>query len=686
MHSAFRPLASALLVSSLAFFTRDARAVGTRTFVLDTLEKLSGGDLEGVSVGSDGVVRAGFTLGNTPLPDATGVFSSLVLADGSVLVGTSPSGKVFRIVGDQATLYADTGELGVTSLALGPGGAVFAATIPEGKVYRLSQGKADVFGKAQDGEYVWALATDKTGGLLAATGPNGKLFRFDAAGKASVLFDSDEPHLVSLAVDAKSGDAIVGSSGKAILFRVAGPGRATVLHDFPGDEVKAVAVANDGSVFAAVNEYSEPPEPPRRTQASARTPPGPSGTARPKPGKGALYRLDPQGRPERLMKHDEFHYLAMGLDAGGLPYVGTGAEGRVYTVDDAHAVTLVADTDERQVGALAFSPRAGGAPLLGIVSGDPAVYHRVVARGGADAVWTSKVLDTGLRAQFGQLGWRATGALELSTRTGNTATPDATWSPWSPPLTSPGKVQSPPGRYVQVRSRFSRDPNATLREVTLPFVTDNIRPVLTEVSAQQKGLTRDSKEGLVASGGEAPKRESVVRITWKVDNPDADTLRYRVTYRREGQTIWRDVLRADEIVTKTEHEWDTLALPEGYYRVRVEASDELSNPPELVLRHALESSTFAIDNTPPVLQGLTMQGRRLRVRVVDGLGPIARVELSVDGRLDFRPLRPADGIFDTADETVDTDVASLVPPGSHIVTVRAYDAAGNAVVGDVEAR
>jgi hypothetical protein len=667
---------------ALALSAVPAGAVGTRTFDLDTLEKLSGGDLKGVSVSSDGTVHAGFTLGNAPIGDATAVFSATTLADGTVLVGTSPHGKVYKVAGDAVSLFAETQALAVTSIVQAQNGTIYASTIPEAKIFKIAQGKADVLTTLPDTSHVWALAMDRAkANLYAATGPDGKVFLVHPDGSHSVYFQSDEPQLVSLAVG-EQGEVYAGSSGKGLLYKITAPGRATVLYDFPGEEVKGVGVAKGGVVWAIGNEYGELPEAPRRG-ASTR-PSGPVTSARPKPGKGSLFRFDASGRPEKMMHHDETHYMALALDEAGAPYVGTGVEGRVYTVNDAHVVTLVADTDERQVGAIAVS---GGKGF--VASSDPAVFHRILAIGGPDAVWTSKVLDAGLRARFGVLSWRATGPLELSTRSGNTGAPDATWSAWSAPLASPGASGAPLGRFVQVRARWARDPKAALTEVILPFMTENVRPVVLEVvpSAKATPPAKEGKEGIPASGGEPPKHDSVVKVTWKVDNPDNDQLRYRVAFKREGQTQWRDALKPDEVLTKTEFDWDTLALPEGKYRVRVEASDEGANPPETVQRHALESSSVLVDNTPPVFQTHpALTGRRLRARVVDGLGPITRVEVAVDGHLDWRPLAAADGLFDTADEAIDADVGPLVPAGSHIVAVRAFDAAGNAVVQEIESK
>jgi len=678
-------LRSAILAAGVAFapifLARDAGAVGTRTFVLDSLEQMSGGDLKGVAVSSDGVVRTGFTLGEAPIPDATAVFSAVTLADGSTLVGTSPNGKVYKVTGDVVSPYADTGALAVTSIVQAKNGTVYAATIPDGKVFKLSQGKAEPFATLEDASHVWALALDKTGnGLFAATGPEGKVFHIQPNGSSSVYYRTTEPHIVSLALDEK-GDLYAGSSGKGLLYKISGPGRATVLADLPGEEVKAIAVGKGNVVWVVSNEYGEPPEPPKRSPAAGRIPAGPVAPPKSKPGKGRLHRFDARGRAERMMKNDDTHYMSLTLDEKGVPYVGTGHEGRVYTVDDAHVVTLVADTDERQVGAVFVR---GGKGF--VATSDPPVFHRILGRGGPDAVWTSKVLDASLPARFGTLSWRATGPIEMSVRTGGTSTPDATWTGWSNPMTAPTPINQT-ARYVQVRARFSRDPNAALSEVTIPFVTENVRPIVTEVTATRKlAQPKEPAKDIPSSGHEPPKADPVIKVSWKVENPDADQLRYRVSFRREGQTQWRDALKSDEVLTKTELDWDTSALPEGKYRIRVEASDEPANPPDQVQKHALESDTVIVDNTPPRIEALQLTGRRLRARVVDGTSPIARVEIAIDGRTDFRPLAPADGIFDTVDERIDTDVSAVVPPGSHIVVIRAFDAAGNSVSRDIEAK
>jgi hypothetical protein len=670
-----RSSSSTLALTLLLVIAPAARATGTRTFELNTLDELSGGDLKGTTVDSLGRVRAGFDLGALPLGEATSIWSALVEPDGSVLVGTGNTGKILRINNGQVAPFAETGQLAVTSLVTGFNKGVFGGTIPNGRIVKIEGNKATKFVDLEGADHVWALAFDeKQNALFAATGPDGKLFRIDANGKAQVYFDSDEPHLVSLAL-AEGGALYAGSSGKAVLYKITGPGRASVLYDLPGEDVKGIALAPKGKVFAISNEYADLPEIPKRN-APGVAPGAPVAAPRPKPGKGTLTVFDADGRPERLLRRDDTHFTSLAVGVDGRPYVGTGVEGRVYSVDEAHTSTLAADTDERQITLLLLAGRRRF-----VAGSDPPVLHEVRGVGGPDAVWTSKVLDATLRSQFGRLVWRASGALEMSTRTGNTLVPDKTWSDWSQPLPAPGKVTSPAARFVQVRARFARDPSAILSEIVLPYVPDNLRAVVTGIDAQPKPASKEN-----ATPGEPERHTSVIKVTWRVDNPDGDALRYRLSFRLDGQTVYRDLTRPDEPLGKAEYEWETASLPEGAYRVRVEATDESVNPPDRAFRHALESPIVLVDNTPPVFRALAAQGRRVRGEAVDGVGPIARIDVAVDGRNDWRPFLPADGIFDEPVEAFDLDVSSFVGPGNHLIAVRVLDQAGNVVVRDVEVK
>jgi len=672
------------------FVVRPAWSVGTRSFELDSLEKLSGGDLRGVRITSDGIVHAGWTLARAEIPGSGGttVTSALPLADGSILVGTGPAsgGKIVRFVGDQASILADTKESAVTSLAVDKGGHIAASTT-SGRIYRISHGTAEVFASLPDVDTVFAIAFDKTGDLFAATGSGGRIWRIDPSGSMSIYFHADDPFVVSLSFG-PTGTLFAGTSGQGLLYEITGPGSARVLYDFPADDVHSIIAGPDGSVWAAVNESASgsTPESPEAASSSSRhssggrAPPGPVTAAHMKPGKGSLWRVDPRGRPERLMHHDDTHYVSLALDETGKPYVGTGAEGRVYTVDNSHVVSLVVDTDERQVSGLGLTGKTRY-----VLGSDPAVLHRIVGVGGPDSLWTSKPLDAGLRARFGRLTFAADGSVEVSTRTGDMGTPDATWSPWSKPIRSGDAALSPAGRFFQVRARLG-SASATIANISIPFVTDNLRAVVTEISAHAKTGVRDTKEGIVPSGADIPKHDSVMHATWKVDNPDGDELRFRVQFRREGTSNWIDATPADQVLTKQEIDWDTATLPEGIYRVRVDASDELSNPPDETTRHALDSAPVLIDNTPPVFKLLEVRGRRVVAEISDGIGPIARVDFAVDGRTEWRPLAPVDGIFDSAKESIDANVTDLVgqSPGPHVLALRAYDAAGNFVVREVE--
>lgn len=664
-----------------------ASALATTLWRVDTAEQLEAGELEGVTVSSLGEVRLGRSASRVPLKDVALVWSLVEDAAGTVYLGTGNNGAVLRLKGTEVDEVARLDALVVSSLALGEGGALYAGTLPGGKVYRLDlaakgPAKVRVFAELEKADHVWALAWDPDRRVVfAGTGPEGLVYAIDASGRPSVYYDSTDEHVLALDLERPGGDLLAGTSPGALLLRITGPGRGTALHDFDATEVKGIARSGD-DLYLAVNSFPDPPAPPKTSSSKAGKAPTPA--ARPKPGKGKVFRRLGDGTIEPLAAFDEGHLSAVEAPGDGLVYAGTGEKGRVIAVDDERVTYTVLDLEERQVLALAL-----GAKTPVVATGDAGAVYRVAKAAAATTAYRTAPLDAEFLTDWGGLEWRASGELVVQTRTGNTKAPDATWSDWSEALARSGaRVSSPAARYLQIRARWSRDPDAVLRALTVYLQRRNQRAVVTDVEVDspfevtRPGLKADKAPAKRKRGGsaKAEPRSPALKVSWKVDNPDDDALRYRLFFRRETETVWQAILPEDEVLEETSYEWNTESVPSGHYLVKVEASDEIESPAGRALRHEKVTPPVVVDNDPPRFRLLEGRGRRVAGRAVDGFSPISRIEHSLDGRV-WTPVMPADSLFDSTEESFSFDLPASLPPGPVTVAVRIADRAENQTVG-----
>jgi sugar lactone lactonase YvrE len=655
-------VASSLLALALA-----ARAVSTRQFSLDSAGVLSAGKLEGVAVLSRGAVVPSVGVRRIGLQD-TGVARSLLTrADGTSFVGSGNQGKIFKVVGDVSSLFAETKELLVTSLAEDASGTLYAGTLPHGKIFAIDkQGKSRVFAQPEGAEHVWALAYDaKKRTLFAATGPHGKIFAIDAQGKADVYYASKASHVMALALDA-GGRLFAGTSDDALLLRIDGPGRAQVVYDFEGNEVTALAL-RDGRIAAAANQFPKPAAPSSdkkkdegKKDDQQSSDKSDANKEAPKPGTGELWLVEPNGEARKLFASTEDgHITAVEWEKSGAIYAATGKNGHVFRVEQDGSNALWLDVDERQVLALQLSNEH---PMF--VTGDAGAVYRVLSGNAAEAIWTSKVLDAQFPSRFGQLSWRGRGKLSLQTRSGNTEKPDEAWSEWSAVLTAPGPIRSPAARFLQLRARLDTKGECMLYAIQAYYLPGNQPASLKEITV---------KPAPGKGGDDTPSAS--YKLEWKTDNPDGDKLRYRLEYRPEDKEIWRPMLRESEILTKTSYDWNTDGVPDGYYRVRVDASDELENPAPSALHKSTESEPFLVDNHPPHVDGLRYANGRIAGTASDDQGPISKLEYAIDGQ-EWKPFYPRDDLFDTSQEVFELELKEL-EKGPHVVAVRTRDARNN---------
>ena len=135
-------------------------------------------------------------------------------------------------------------------------------------------------------------------------------------------------------------------------------------------------------------------------------------------------------------------------------------------------------------------------------------------------------------------------------------------------------------------------------------------------------------------------------------------------------------------------DWDGTSFADGFYRVRVTASDSPSNPASEALTFSKVSESFAIDNSAPAIRdlGAERDGETIRVRfsAVDSASLLRRAEYSLDGT-DWEQVLPSTRLFDSRELSFDFATGS-VEGGEHTVAVRVYDRFENLAAAKVVVR
>jgi hypothetical protein len=199
-----------------------------------------------------------------------------------------------------------------------------------------------------------------------------------------------------------------------------------------------------------------------------------------------------------------------------------------------------------------------------------------------------------------------------------------------------------------------------------------VQDVTVEIAAKEKLPTlKDSA---------AKPRSPVLNIKWKVDNNDGDDTTYTLEARRDGEANWRPIATGKAPLTDTKWDWNTETYPDGWYKVRVTSSDAAANSPDRALTSSYASTLFAIDNTRPTVNALTVTYPKASARATDAISTIAEMAYSIDDG-PWQLGTTADGLYDDQTEDLRLDLPAGLSRGTHTLAIRVADAAGN--VGSV---
>lgn len=662
------------------------------------------GEARGVSLSDDGTLTLAPRFDEVFHTQQTFIWSSATDSRGNVYLGTGHDGRVFRVTPDgKGALYFDAAELDITALAVGRDGSLYVGSSPDGKVYRVdANGRSEVFFDPPD-KYIWSLALWPDGALAVGTGDGGRIYRLtraNAAPDTALLTDTAETNIIALAIDAK-GQLLAGTYPNGVVLRIGTEGKTFALYDAPLSEIHALAPAPNGAVYvlavgdAAATDAAATAEndtkPPSRYDLTG--------------AKSAVLRLTPDGVADVLWKSKTITGFALALAPSGGVYLGTSDKGRIYAISDEGRDTLTVQSDTGQISTFAWRGKE-----LFAASSNQGKLFRLGSGYVETGVYESPVRDAKLLSSWGRTWWRGAGRIELQTRSGNTATPDATWSEWSTPYTDAtgAQIVSPNARFLQWRAMLRSGTNAAnnaangvqmprLDEVSLAYLPRNIAPEVLAVTVQPAGVallgtpvTVDPNIlaagldpalfGVTVAGPPRPMFQKGARaLRWQAEDRNGDKLEYTVYFRAIGETTFR-LLSGAERISENFFTLDGAALPDGRYIFKVVASDEPSNPPDKSRTGERSTEPLDLDNTPPTVTlvgtpAVKGSNAQLTFDAQDLNGRITSADANIDGS-EWRPVAPEDDIADSPRERF-TVTVPLLTAGEHVAALRVFDASGN---------
>jgi hypothetical protein len=714
-------LVTALLLSLVVLVPNGGQAAKVKVWNHNAASHYEKAHFKHAVVTSEGALRLSRQLRPMAGIKATHVWDVVEDRQGTLFVATGDEGKLYRVTADgKATVIYTSSDSQVLCLALAPDGTLYAGTGPSGQVVAIAPqtGKARIVTEDLD-SYVWCLSLDAAGKtLFAGTGPKGRIYQVTPEGKASVFYTTKQEHILCLARGAE-GILYAGTDKGGLVYRIDRSGKGFVLYQAAQAEVRSLLVTAEGVYagtsaptrrqFAARGSYSggssysslssgsssglakepgdekedddkstkpkagsvrqvstsassssageEEKSDAKSSPASAPTPPA--------GGENSVYCIAGDGTVRELFREKAL-VLSLLRQRGKL-LVGTGMHGQLFEIDElTKERSEIARLDHGQIHCLC--QRRDGSVVIG--TGDPGKLYVLENGYAPKGTVTSDVLDAKIISRWGAVSWKADTpagtAVTVTVRSGNTAEPDDTWSPWTAAWSDPqlGHAGAPTARFLQYCVHLSTENTAvspSVRGLALRYKTTNQAPEVTKVDVPDADSSNlDGKK---------------LKLKWSVQDPNEDELTFRLLVRKEG---WKDWVCLEEELEKKEYEWDATGMPSGVYQVKVVASDRRDNPEDEALTGERTSVPFPVSHLPPTVSlkvaGIEDDRAVIEATAKDRLVRLTEASFAVNGKK-WVNVFPRDGLFDGKTESFRFKTEAL-RPGTYVLVLRVRNAAG----------
>jgi hypothetical protein len=648
------------------------------------------GTFNNLSINQDGRMEPAPGLLEVTRLSESVVWAAVADSAGNIYIGTGNQGKILRMNPEGNTeVVFEPDNIISRALAVDDKGNLYVGTSPHGSIFRIHPDREfpELF-YDPDPVYIWDMKIHN-GALWVVTGYDAELWRVpldrSSDEKPEKWFSSTETHLTTLTMG-QDGVFYLGSSPQAMVFRVTGKGEGYALSRSRDEEITGIVVEGEEVYFSTTSTMERSGGSGRSSGGSGESASSGSETRGSPPpargGRSGLYLRGENGFVAPLWQSSSEGVGSLLRSQRGFWLLGMDNDGKILLLESRDRWNWLQQAPNG--GAISWlMPAPDSERDVLVFTSNPAAVYRLGGRSNGEASYTSAVRDATQSVRWGNLevAFDGKGKFSLETRTGNTPEPDNVWSAWesveivsSTPGIVRGLIPSPASRYLQYQLIFAEGAeSAAIHQVRAFLQLPNVAPILLDLRQLSFGV-----DAITATSG---SRTIDFDAVFKTDNPerlgDAVSTRTQLTRMPDPDLrtfIWRahdpngDRMLFDVYLKPVESShWVKLksdleepftvislnGLDEGYYHVKVVASDHLDNPEGKAGRSERVSTPFLVDHSPPrieiVQREKTGNQLKLHFKVSDNWSVIRRVHLRIDGEPPLA-LRPVDGIFDSNEE------------------------------------
>lgn len=398
-----------------------------------------------------------------------------------------------------------------------------------------------------------------------------------------------------------------------------------------------------------------------------------------------VYRLNPPSRMNIVYNDPEEIVHDLEAHTGNL-YIATGGKGRLYRVEEDFTRTAYFQTDQKNLLSLQLK---NGQPSAVTTGEGGSFYWR--DDNGEIPTYRSAPIDAQLLSRWGTMKSISEGTVRFRTRSGNSKEPGPNWNDWSTVHDgTPFSIESQPARFLQFEVQFP-ERTGQLENVQIAYRIPNQKPQIGALQVApnpnrmpihsptlatqtgEKSSNNQSSEHQKPSSASSMKMP-VRQIKWRVLDPDGDQIETSLSYRIRDREQWLELSEL-QVRKNNQYNWKTTNYSDGWYLIRLTASDQSQNPPGEEYRTHKQVGPILVDNTSPEFQTLTRKNGQIHFTATDETSWVIRAEYRVNGK-EWKPLAPLDGIFDQKTEKFKLNTKKLGADGE-LIELRIVDEGGN---------